>query len=46
MLRSELPKATIVSIGHRSTLIELHDARIDMQQTDAGLSTPRLMAKA
>jgi putative ATP-binding cassette transporter len=46
MLRSELPNATIVSIGHRSTLIELHDARIDMQQTDAGLSTPRLMQQA
>jgi putative ATP-binding cassette transporter len=46
MLRTELPESTIVSIGHRSTLIELHDARIDMHPGDDGVSQPRLMATA
>jgi putative ATP-binding cassette transporter len=31
MLRSHLPGTTIVSIGHRSTLIGYHDRRVDMQ---------------
>jgi len=46
MLRKELPGATIVSIGHRSTLIELHEARVDMHQGDDGVSSPRLMGTA
>lgn len=46
MLRRELPEATIVSIGHRSTLIELHDARVDMQLGEDGVSSPRPMATA
>lgn len=46
MLRAELPDSTIVSIGHRSTLIDLHDARIDMQPGDDGVSAPKLMATA
>ena len=46
MLRAELPNATIVSIGHRSTLIELHDARIEMQPGDDGVSAPKMMAVA
>jgi vitamin B12/bleomycin/antimicrobial peptide transport system ATP-binding/permease protein len=44
MLRRELPDATIVSIGHRSTLIELHDARVDMLQGEDGISSPRFLA--
>jgi putative ATP-binding cassette transporter len=46
MLREEMPNATIVSIGHRSTLIELHDARVDMHPGEDGASTPRFMAPA
>jgi putative ATP-binding cassette transporter len=46
MLREEMPQATIVSIGHRSTLIELHDARVDMHPGENGASKPRLMAPA
>ena len=46
MLRAESPNATIVSIGHRSTLIELHDARIEMQPGDDGVSAPKMMAVA
>ncbi|HEX2335767.1 MAG TPA: ATP-binding cassette domain-containing protein, partial [Hyphomicrobiaceae bacterium] len=32
LLREELPQASIVSIGHRSTLRALHDRRIDLGQ--------------
>ncbi|MFN3889297.1 MAG: ABC transporter ATP-binding protein/permease [Beijerinckiaceae bacterium] len=46
MLRRELPNATIVSIGHRSTLIDLHDARIDMHPGEDGVSEPRPLATA
>ncbi len=46
MLRQELPDVTIVSIGHRSTLIDLHDVRIDMQTRDDGVSSPRYLANA
>ncbi|MGE3246222.1 MAG: ABC transporter ATP-binding protein/permease, partial [Beijerinckiaceae bacterium] len=42
MLKRELPDTTIVSIGHRSTLIGLHDARLDMEPDDAGVHTPVL----
>jgi vitamin B12/bleomycin/antimicrobial peptide transport system ATP-binding/permease protein len=45
MLKAELPGTTIVSIGHRSTLIELHDARLDMQPNDAGVHLPVLQEK-
>ncbi len=47
MLRRELPQATIVSIGHRATLHEFHDAHVDMSPGEAGLFTPRaVFAKA
>lgn len=46
MLRATLPNATIVSIGHRGTLVELHDARIDMQPGADGVSSPRFIAAA
>jgi ABC-type uncharacterized transport system fused permease/ATPase subunit len=32
LLREELPSASIVSIGHRSTLKALHSRSIDMEQ--------------
>jgi putative ATP-binding cassette transporter len=40
MLREMLPGATIVSIGHRSTLHGFHDRRIDMRPTEGGLFQP------
>ncbi|AWN44623.1 ABC transporter ATP-binding protein/permease [Methylobacterium durans] len=41
MLRERLPGTTIVSIGHRSTLLEHHDRRLDMQPTNDGRFVPR-----
>ncbi|MCB8820450.1 ABC transporter ATP-binding protein/permease [Microvirga rosea] len=40
MLKTKLPQATIVSIGHRSTLAAFHDRRVDMQKQDDGLFAP------
>ena len=40
MLRERLPKTTIVSIGHRSTLLEYHDRHIEMTLSENGLFTP------
>ncbi len=36
-IRRELPAATVVSIGHRSSLIGVHDRRIEMRQGDGGV---------
>ena len=41
-----LPQARIVSIGHRSTLREMHDAVVTMEPNPDGTFTPRMMAKA
>jgi putative ATP-binding cassette transporter len=42
-----LPQTTIVSIGHRSTLGQFHDRRIEMQPAHDGTFQPRdLPAKA
>jgi putative ATP-binding cassette transporter len=41
-----LPETTVVSIGHRSTLVNLHQRRIDLRPGDDGISTPREMAPA
>lgn len=46
MLRRELPNSTIVSIGHRSTLLDLHDERVDMAPQAEGAFSPRFMAQA
>jgi putative ATP-binding cassette transporter len=35
-LREQLPHTTIVSIGHRSTLIAMHERRIDMRPDEDG----------
>ena len=41
MLRQRLPKTTIVSIGHRSTLVALHARHIHMIEGAGGKFTPR-----
>jgi vitamin B12/bleomycin/antimicrobial peptide transport system ATP-binding/permease protein len=40
MLREVLPNTTIVSIGHRSTLIALHRRHIEMEPGRAGIFEP------
>ena len=40
MLAARLPKTTIVSIGHRSTLRAFHKRRIDMTAGEGGRFTP------
>ena len=46
MLTEVLPDATIVSIGHRTTLIALHRRHIEMEPGDGGIfePTPRMGA--
>jgi vitamin B12/bleomycin/antimicrobial peptide transport system ATP-binding/permease protein len=41
VLAARLPKCTLVSIGHRSTLGAFHARRIDMTATEGGHFTPR-----
>jgi vitamin B12/bleomycin/antimicrobial peptide transport system ATP-binding/permease protein len=41
ILASRLPKTTIVSIGHRSTLGAFHTRRLDMTEAEGGHFTPR-----
>ncbi|BDV33471.1 ABC transporter ATP-binding protein/permease [Methylocystis iwaonis] len=41
MLRERLPQTTIVSIGHRSTLLDYHDRQIEMEAGADGLFAPR-----
>lgn len=41
MLRERLPKTTVVSIGHRSTLLDFHDRHIEMQAGADGLFAPQ-----
>jgi vitamin B12/bleomycin/antimicrobial peptide transport system ATP-binding/permease protein len=51
ILAKELPATTVVSIGHRSTLIDMHKRRIDLKIGDEGvfntvdLSAPKAVAK-
>ena len=40
-LHDALPQTTLVSIGHRSSLIAIHDRRIDLQKREDGLFMPR-----
>ena len=42
MLRERLPATTIVSIGHRSTLYQHHDGRLDMRPANDGRFEPRV----
>ena len=46
VLTMRLPKTTIVSIGHRSTLRAFHSRRLDMTEGAAGHFTPRDPAEA
>ncbi len=41
MLKQRLPKTTIVTIGHRSTLAAYHIRRLDMTDSGTGRFTPR-----
>jgi putative ATP-binding cassette transporter len=41
VLKQRLPKTTIVTIGHRSTLAAFHVRRLDMTESTAGQFTPR-----
>ena len=43
MLSQVLPRMTIVSIGHRSTLIALHRRHIEMQPRQGGIFEPTPM---
>jgi vitamin B12/bleomycin/antimicrobial peptide transport system ATP-binding/permease protein len=40
VLRESLPGTTLVSIGHRATLLNFHDRRIDMKPVGDGSFTP------
>ncbi|MGL5139479.1 MAG: ABC transporter ATP-binding protein/permease, partial [Beijerinckiaceae bacterium] len=44
MLKAEMPDTTIVSIGHRSTLIPIHDRRIDLVAGEDGVFAVRELA--
>jgi putative ATP-binding cassette transporter len=41
MLKQHLPKTTIVTIGHRSSLAAFHARRLDMMEGGGGRFTPR-----
>jgi putative ATP-binding cassette transporter len=45
-IRAMLPATSVVSIGHRSSLINMHDRRIEMHLRDDGLFSVRDVAKA
>ncbi|MGO4387343.1 ABC transporter ATP-binding protein/permease [Microvirga sp. 2YAF29] len=40
IIKEKLPETTVISIGHRSTLLDYHDRRIDLKRGENGLSTP------
>jgi vitamin B12/bleomycin/antimicrobial peptide transport system ATP-binding/permease protein len=40
ILRERLPQTTVVSIGHRKTLLDFHDRQIEMQPAEDGAFTP------
>jgi vitamin B12/bleomycin/antimicrobial peptide transport system ATP-binding/permease protein len=39
VIKEKLPETTVVSIGHRSTLIDIHDRRVDLTMGNDGLFT-------
>ena len=45
LIRQELPQTTVVSIGHRSTLREMHDEIVAMEPNGDGTFTPKAVAK-
>jgi putative ATP-binding cassette transporter len=40
VLRDHLPETTVISIGHRSTLIAFHKRRLHMRRGADGIFTP------
>ena len=44
-IEEALPETRVVSIGHRSTLREMHDAVVTMEPNADGTYTPRMAAK-
>jgi vitamin B12/bleomycin/antimicrobial peptide transport system ATP-binding/permease protein len=46
VIRRELPQASIVSIGHRSTLRAMHDALVTMEKNADGTFSPKAKAMA
>jgi putative ATP-binding cassette transporter len=44
MIRRELPQTSVVSIGHRSTLREMHEELIAMERNPDGTHSPRVRA--
>ena len=40
-LREKLPKTTIVSIGHRATIAQFHERRLEMHPAGEGIFTPK-----
>jgi putative ATP-binding cassette transporter len=42
-LREKLTGTTIVSVGHRSSLIPYHQARVEMQRSESGVFEPRAL---
>ena len=46
VLHERLPEATIVSIGHRATLLGLHDRHLEMRPNPDGTFTPADVAPA
>jgi putative ATP-binding cassette transporter len=43
-LRTALPSTTLVSIGHRSSLLTIHDRRIDLVRSQDGTFAPNEVA--
>ena len=41
MLRQKLGSTTIISIGHRSTLVDYHERHLEMILGDEGLFSPQ-----
>ena len=46
LIKQELPQTTVVSIGHRSTLREMHDDIVAMEPNGDGTFTPKAVAPA
>ncbi len=45
MLKEKLPGTTIVSIGHRSTLIAMHQRQVELAAGDDGIFSVRDVEK-
>jgi putative ATP-binding cassette transporter len=46
VIRRELPQTSIISIGHRSTLRDMHDQLVTMEQNADGTFSPKAKAMA